>query len=166
MASTAFHFAPQPALDRAVADRQRCEEAVVEARRDLEDERGRLCDLERITVELQHQWQREVDRLGEPAGVALPAGTMAARSRHIELLAARRAQHRGAVARQTEQIVLAEQKVRIRLEALSQAIGAVQALEAVKTRMLDQHRREQGRRQARKAQDATLMRHHRGSGSP
>jgi hypothetical protein len=163
MPSRQFHFGPQPALDQAVAGRRRCEQVLAETRKALAAERGRLSELERITGELQARLAGELDRLSGAAGTACSVTEMAARSRFVDSLTLLERRHRETVAEQLKQVAWAEQKARVCLEALNEAVAAVQALEAVKNRMLDQHRRDSARKEARKIEDAVIARHKRRS---
>jgi flagellar export protein FliJ len=146
-----FHFGPQPALDKAIAIQHEKEEALIEARKELADEKEKLAAIERKIAELKQQIKEEFDKAMAEVRDPVAAASVEARRRYVDLLRDREAQQLRAKREQEKQIRLVEQKVEYRKHELAEAMNQVKALEKFKEKA-----RQEFKQQRQKAEDKEL----------
>jgi flagellar biosynthesis chaperone FliJ len=132
MASRKFKFGPQPALDKAIAQQKKCEEALVAARRALEEEKQKL---QRILEQIEKTRQRirqEHDNLASPQRRTSDPKELTQTSQFIDALRLKEQQQLAAADAQRKQIAFAQDRVELRKKELAEALAHVQALEKLK----------------------------------
>lgn len=139
MSSRKFKFGPQPALDKAIAEEKKCEEAVAAARRVLEDEKTKL---QRILAEIEATRQRirtEHDNLASPQRRVSDPRELSQNVRFLDSLRVKETKQLEAADRQREQIVFAADRLELRKRELAEAMAHVQALEKLKEKRREEH---------------------------
>jgi flagellar biosynthesis chaperone FliJ len=132
MASRKFKFGPQPALDKAIAQQKKCEEALVAARKALEEEKQKL---QRIMAQIEATRQRirqEHDNLASPQRRVSDPKELSQTGRFIDALRLKEQQQLEAADQQRKQIAFAQDRVELRKKELAEALAHVQALEKLK----------------------------------
>lgn len=149
-----FKWSLQPALDKAIHDRQLAESAVLEARRELEAAEARLRELresleevvQRIAVEHDHL-VRQTDARRDPIQ----------QDELIRALRAREAVRREAVDRQTVEVGFSRQRLEHRQAELQEAAGREQGLERTREKALKEHAKAAQQRLQAEIDDAGIQ---------
>ncbi len=132
MARRKFHFGLQPPLDKAVAKKDECERALVDAREVLAREKQKLAEIERRIAELRQQITDELDKTVVEMRNPVAAASVEGRRRYVDGLREREAQKLRDQQEQEEQVRWATQKLDLRKRELAEAMNEVKALETVK----------------------------------
>jgi flagellar biosynthesis chaperone FliJ len=139
MISRVFKFGPQPALDKAIAEQRAAEQALIAARRSLEEEKRKL---ERILSDIEKNRQRiraEHDNLTSPRRQISDPRELTHISRFIDSLRDKEKALLQAADRQRQQIAFAKDRVDLRQRELAEAVSRVQALEKLKEQRRLEH---------------------------
>lgn len=134
-----FKFGAQPALDKALARQQECEEALAAAKKAVEAEKRKLEQIRLEIEEIRQQTAAEHDKLLTQAHGGVTAAALSGRNFYIAALQTKEKQRLAALAEQQKQVRWAEQKVVVRKDELAEAMGAVKALEKFKEKKKAEH---------------------------
>ena len=134
-----FVFGPQPALDKAISEQEAAEEAVVLARKVLQEEQERLRQM-LVRVE---QTRREIrewhENLVSPRTAITDPNELTERWKYLDVLRQREKEEMAAAERQRQQVAWAEDRLELRKKELAEAMAAVQALERLKEKRREEH---------------------------
>jgi flagellar export protein FliJ len=139
MAQRKFVFGPQPALDKAVAEQEQAEEAVVLARRVLQEEQERLRQMLVKVEQTRRDIRQWHDDLVSPAKPITDPNDLTHRGRYLDALRQREKEEVAAAERQRQEVAWAEDRLELRKKELAEAMAAVQALERLKEKRREEH---------------------------
>lgn len=139
MPSKKFIFRAQPALDKAVNEQKKCEDAVVAARKALEEEKRALQALKDELENLRQRMRDLHDNLVSPTRDTSDPRELTRVSRSIDALKLREQHQLDKIAQQEKQVAWAADKVELRKKELAEAIAHVQALEKLKENRKREH---------------------------
>ena len=139
MAIGKFKFAPQPALDQAIAGQKVCEEALVDARRLLEVEKLTLQRLLSQIEETKQQIRTAHDNLVSRERQVSDPRELSQNGRFLDALRNKEKAQQEAVDKQREQVTFAIDRVELRKRELTEAVAHVQALEKLKDKRRREH---------------------------
>ena len=159
MASKKFIFRAQPALDKAVAEQKKCEEAVVAARRELEAQQQALQRLKDELVRIRQQIKIEHDNLVSPArtGVVSDPRELGRRGNAVEAEKLKEQRQLVKIKEQEERVAWAADKVDLRKRELNEAVAHVQALEKLKENRRKEHMAELAKAEEQKRDDDAIQ---------
>jgi hypothetical protein len=139
MASRKFQFRIQPALDKAIAQQKKCEEAVVWARKALEAERQKLQALKKRLEEITQQLLTGHDNLVSPARSTSDPRDLIRASQALGVLKRMQEAQKLLIEQQQQAVIWAEEKLELRKKELAEAMANVQALERLKEKRKKEH---------------------------
>lgn len=137
--SKRFTFGPQPALDKAINEQKRAEQAVAEARAELESEQQRLRQMEQQIEQTTQQIRAAHDKLADPSRKTSDARELQRQIQFLDALQARKAHQIALMQQQRERVTWAAEKLELRKRELAEAMAAVQALERLKEKRRAEH---------------------------
>ena len=154
-----FQFGPQPALDKARADQEKCEQALGQALKLLAAEKEKLRQIEAQIQQTRQQIAAETDKLFEETRRGVSGQALVARDAYARALRQREAKQQAERDEQQQQVRFAGQKVALRRQELAEVQARVSALEKVRARMLAEHGKSVAKREERKQDDVTSLYH-------
>jgi len=134
-----FKFQLQPALDKAIGDREKAERALLEAKRALEAEEAELKKRQDIVRQTTQRITTEHDNL--VATESANPQQLLERQELLDALRARRQQQIEAVTQQKSAVAIARQKLKLRRDELNAAVMQVRAMERMKDKALAEHKK-------------------------
>ncbi len=139
MPTPKFKFAPQPALDKAIANQRTCEESLRQATVALAQEKERL---KQALAEIDKAVQRVKtahENIVSPTRKFSAPNELAQSNRNLDLLRSKEQAARQAADQQKERVNFAADKVELRKRELAEAMSEVQALEKLKEKRRQEH---------------------------
>jgi hypothetical protein len=139
MVSRKFKFGPQPALDKAISEQKKAEEAVVAAKKVVEQEKAKLQQILKEIEITRQRIRQEHDNLASPQRKVSDPRELAGDARFIDALRIKETKQLEAAERQREQIAFAQDRLELRKRELVEAMAHVQALEKLKEKRRQEH---------------------------
>jgi len=136
-----FKFQLQPALDKAVAEQAKAEQALLAAKRELEAAQAKLRTLEEIVAKTRQRVREEHALLVKPREASSALEFME-RDECIKALKVREAREQQAVEAQKVEVAFARQRVELRRQELNQAVMQVKAMEKLRDKAMEEFKKE------------------------
>jgi len=133
-----FKFSLQPVLDKAVAERQKAERALVEARKELVAAEKKLEELRQHVKKTVQQIRTEHDHLVNPKSRPPTAQAYRERDEYIQALHRKREAQEQAVEKQRSE---AREKAELKQKELNQKIAEISSLEKMREKALADHQK-------------------------
>jgi flagellar biosynthesis chaperone FliJ len=137
-----FKFQLQPALDKAVSEQEKAEQAVLAARRELEAAEAKLCQLEAVVEATRQRIRDEHASLIKPNKDPASALTFMERDECIKALKVRQVKEQKAVDAQKMEVAFCRQKLELRRDELNHAIMQVKAMEKLRDKAMEEFKKE------------------------
>ncbi len=145
MGKKKFKFQLQPALDKAVAEQEKAEAALRDARRQHQEAEAKLTSLQATLDQTRQQIRQEHDRLVQPAAGPQSGLELMQRDEFIKALGIKSENQRQAVEQQRTEVVWCQQRVDRSQENVKQAMMQVRAMERLRDKALEDHRKAEER---------------------
>lgn len=153
MARKGFIFELQPLLDTAVEEKQACEDAKLDAARELREQLDRQ---ELLTAELRSALQQVADTRDHLARCRDPQVADSLYS-YLEYARSQAESARAAAEAQDGEVLWARDRLTLRDKELEEALEQVQTLERLRDRRLREHELERDRREESDRDDASIQ---------
>jgi len=136
-----FKFSLQPVLDKAVAERQKAERALVEARKELVAAEKKLEELRQHVKKTVQQIRTEHDHLVNPKSRPPTAQAYRERDEYIQALHRKREAQEQAVEKERSEVRWAREKAELKQKELNQKIAEISSLEKMREKALADHQK-------------------------
>lgn len=136
-----FKFPLQPALDKARADREKAEKALLEARRDLAEAEARLATAKKKLADTLQQAQTTHDHLVSPDLGGDSPNDLLHRRELLGALRTRATQEQHAVREQQGNVAAAKALATQRQHELNQTVAQVQSFEKLEDKARREHQK-------------------------
>jgi flagellar FliJ protein len=153
-----FQFQLQPALDKAVAEEEKAQQALRAARDELKSAEARLEELKGIVEKTRQQIKAEHDNLIRPKDRPDSALAFLQRDEFIRALRLREASEQQAVVDQQTEVSWCRERVEIRRQEANEATMRVKAMEKLREKALEEFRKEEERRLQNDIDEAGIQR--------
>ena len=141
MSVSKFKFPLQPALEKARADREKAEKALLEARRALSEARQRLERAEKKLADLRQRAADEHDHLVSPPDPDDGPHELIHRRQTLDALRLEAKNQEQTVAEHRQLVAEAEHLTQQRQHELNQAVAQVQNFEKLETKARQEHQK-------------------------
>lgn len=154
-----FKFQLQPALDKAVAEQEKAEAALRDAKHELASAEATLETLKTKVEATRQQATDEHRQLIKPTQTPLTGLEFMQRDEFIKALNIKAEQQQQAVDKQRSEVAWCQQRVDVRQEELKQAMMQVRSMERLRDKALEEHRKVEERRLQEDIDEAGMQSH-------
>lgn len=159
MATKKFKFQLQPALDKAVAEQEKAEAALRDAKRELAAAQAALETLAAAVAATRQQAADEHRQLVQPTEAPLSGLDFMQRDEFIKALNLKAEQQQQAVEKQRREVAWCQQRLDARQDDLKQAMMQVKSMERLRDKAMEEHRKVEERRLQEDIDEAGMQSH-------